>query len=190
MEKLTTGRSTVPTGSRSPDSSTATATRRRFYFAGSVTTNRSSTGSKRTTSYWRLSTATRNGLAGNSLNLVREARTGTLLQKRDDPSALTAQRALDMLTCEAARVLGMADEIGSLAVGKCADITLLDATDPTLRPHFGDEGLLSNLVYSFHGRAESVLVEGKVVVADGEVVADVEPAMATAREFAESVEMG
>ena len=128
--------------------------------------------------------------SNNSLNLVREARTGTLLQKREDPSALTAQRALDMLTCEAARVLGMADEIGSLAVGKRADITLLDATDPTLRPHFGDAGLLSNLVYSFHGRAESVLVEGEVVVEDGAVVADVEAAMETAQEFAESVEMG
>lgn len=111
--------------------------------------------------------------SNNSLNLFREGRTAALVHKRDDPGAVTAQWVLDAMTREAAAALGVADEIGSLEAGKRADVVLLDADDPTLHPSIGDEGLLSNLVYSFHGRVEATIVEGEFVVEDGTAVADV-----------------
>jgi 5-methylthioadenosine/S-adenosylhomocysteine deaminase len=125
--------------------------------------------------------------SNNALNLVREGRTGALIHKREDPGAITAQRTLDMLTCEGAAVLGMADEIGSIEAGKRADIVLLDADDPTLRPYFGDQGLLSNLVYSFHGRAEATIVEGEFIVKNGQVLTDTDEAVGTVQSFADRI---
>jgi len=125
--------------------------------------------------------------SNNALNPVREGRMAALLQKREDPGAMTAQRVLDMLTREGAAVLGMADEIGSIEAGKRADLVFLDAEDPTLRPRFGDEGLLSNLVYSYHGRVEATVVEGEFVVRDGVVLADIGEAVDTVRSFADRV---
>jgi 5-methylthioadenosine/S-adenosylhomocysteine deaminase len=125
--------------------------------------------------------------SNNTLDLFREARLAALLQKRTDPEAVTAQGALDMVTRDAARVLGMADVLGSIEVGKRADLVLLDATDPTLRPHYGDAGLLSNIIYSFHGRVETAIVEGEVVVEDGAALADVGDAVEAVGSFCERI---
>ncbi|MFB6104475.1 MAG: amidohydrolase family protein [Halobacteriaceae archaeon] len=125
--------------------------------------------------------------SNNALNPIREGRTAALLHKREDPGAMTAQRVLDMLTREGAAVLGMADEIGSIEAGKRADLVLLDAEDPTLRPHFGDEGLRSNLVYSYHGRVEATIVEGEFVVRDGHVLAELEEAVEAVQSFTDRV---
>lgn len=80
-------------------------------------------------------------------------------------------------------MLGLEDRLGSLLPGHRADITLFDSTDPALTPAIGDAGLLSNLVYSFHGHAETVLVEGRVVVDDGRCLTDTGDAAATVETF-------
>jgi 5-methylthioadenosine/S-adenosylhomocysteine deaminase len=121
--------------------------------------------------------------SNNSLNMFREGRTAALVHKRDDPGAVTAQRVLDMMTREAAAVLGMSDELGSIEAGKRADLVLVDRNDPTLRPHLGDDGLLSNLIYSFHGRVDTAIVEGEVVVEDGTTTTGVGDAMESVQEF-------
>jgi SAM-dependent methyltransferase len=61
----------------------------------------------------------------------------------------------------------MADEIDLLEVGKRADIILVDKTDPTLTPAFGDDGSLSNLIYSFHGTVDTTIVDGKRILDAG-----------------------
>ncbi|ERG89470.1 MAG: cytosine deaminase related metal-dependent hydrolase [halophilic archaeon J07HX5] len=121
--------------------------------------------------------------SNNDLAPLREARLATLLQKQEDPAAVDAQYALDMMTREGAAVLGLEDRLGSLLPGHRADITLFDSTDPALTPAIGDAGLLSNLVYSFHGHAETVLVEGRVVVDDGRCLTDTGDAAATVETF-------
>ncbi|MEZ3115579.1 amidohydrolase family protein [Halobaculum sp. MBLA0147] len=121
--------------------------------------------------------------SNNDLAPLREARLAALLQKRADPTAMDAQRALDLVTREGAAVLGLDDRLGSLVPGHRADVTLFDATDPALTPAIGDEGLLSNLIYSFHGHAETVLVEGEVVVDDGRCRTDTDDAVATVEAF-------
>jgi 5-methylthioadenosine/S-adenosylhomocysteine deaminase len=125
--------------------------------------------------------------SNNSLNLLREGRTAALVHKRDDPRAITAQRILDMMTCEAATTLDMGDSIGSLEEGKRADIVLIERDDSALRPHFGDEGLLSNLIYSFHGQADMTIVDGKIVVESGSVVTDISTAIETVQKFCTTI---
>jgi cytosine/adenosine deaminase-related metal-dependent hydrolase len=51
-----------------------------------------------------------------------------------DPDVLPAGKVLEMVTIDAARGLGMEQEIGSLEVGKLADIILIDLYQPHLYP--------------------------------------------------------
>jgi 5-methylthioadenosine/S-adenosylhomocysteine deaminase len=62
--------------------------------------------------------------ANNDLNLWEEVDTAAKLQKvtSGDPTVMNARQALAMATIEGARALGLADEIGSLEVGKRADL--------------------------------------------------------------------
>jgi 5-methylthioadenosine/S-adenosylhomocysteine deaminase len=70
-----------------------------------------------------------------------------------------------MATLGGAAALGMADEIGSLEVGKAADLVVFDGNRPHLRPHVHP---LGNLVHTGQGRdVRMVMVEGEILVEDG-----------------------
>lgn len=70
-----------------------------------------------------------------------------------------------MATMGGAKALGMADRIGSLEVGKCADLVVFDGRRPHLLPHVNP---LGNLVHTGHGRDVSmVVVDGEILVEDG-----------------------
>lgn len=87
---------------------------------------------------------------------VQEGRVGDDWQPRD---------VFHMATMGGARALGLASEIGSLEVGKAADLVVFDANRPHLRPHVNP---LGNLVHTGQGRdVRMVLVEGEVLVEDG-----------------------
>jgi len=104
----------------------------------------------------------------NSLDMFGEMKTLALLQKssRWDPTVVKAQEALDFATVNAAKALGMQNEIGSIEVGKRADIMIMDGRSPTLRP-ISLENAVSNVVYSAgRGDVRSVLCFGEVVVRD------------------------
>jgi 5-methylthioadenosine/S-adenosylhomocysteine deaminase len=69
----------------------------------------------------------------NRLDAWTELRLAVQLQAvRERPGALTGLDALRMATCEGARVLGLEREIGSLEVGKAADLVVLDLARPEL----------------------------------------------------------
>ena len=55
-------------------------------------------------------------------HITRATREGTIYQPGE---ALTPYEALEAITLDAARVLGLSDQIGSLEVGKAADFTIL-----------------------------------------------------------------
>jgi 5-methylthioadenosine/S-adenosylhomocysteine deaminase len=83
----------------------------------------------------------------------------------------TAEMALEMATIGGAKALGMADRIGSLEVGKEADVLVIDLSGSTSVAPFA--ALFPNLVYSGGpepGSVRRVLVGGEAVVVDGEVV--------------------
>lgn len=65
-----------------------------------------------------------------------------------DPSVLPAEELLAMATIEGARVLGLDDEVGSLEVGKQADLIAIDLDQPHLTPLFSP---YSQIVYAAQG---------------------------------------
>ena len=90
-------------------------------------------------------------------------------EARGEKGLITATKALEMATIDGARALGIAAEVGSLEIGKRADIVIRDYAQPELRP--GLDPILS-LVYG--GQSSSiatVLVDGCRVVANHRVSA-------------------
>jgi 5-methylthioadenosine/S-adenosylhomocysteine deaminase len=121
----------------------------------------------------------------NSLDMFFEMKVLGLMQKanRWDASVLPAQRLLDMATVDAASAIGMADSLGSIEVGKLADVILLDPKAPNLRP-LRPENVVSNIVYSSSAlNVLTVLCQGDIVMRDREVLSmDEEEALLAADE--------
>jgi len=85
-----------------------------------------------------------------------------LWQKYHDMSYLPLGKALRMVTIDAARLLGMDGEIGSIDVGKKADIIVIDTDQPHLVPTVAIPQLLS---YYVRGNdVELVMVDGRVLM--------------------------
>ena len=102
--------------------------------------------------------------SNNNLNLFEEAKLTGLLHKRESPTRITAQEILDMMTVNGAEALGKSDEIGSIAVGKKADLITIDLDSEEMSPVHGKEGLISNIVFSCSGSVDDVIVDGELVV--------------------------
>ncbi len=84
-----------------------------------------------------------------------------------DPSVVPAQKALDMVTTDAAAAIGRADEVGSLEVGKEADIVVVDLDHPHLTPC---PDPVSALVYNAQGfEVDTVICQGNIVMEEREV---------------------
>jgi 5-methylthioadenosine/S-adenosylhomocysteine deaminase len=82
-----------------------------------------------------------------------------------DHATITAATGLDLMTIRGAEAVGMADRVGSIEVGKRADIVVHDLGGPSWRP-VGRPDL--NLVWGTDGRSvRDVLVDGRIVVRDG-----------------------
>ena len=95
----------------------------------------------------------------NHLDMFEEMRLAAVLQAvRHKPGALTARDAVRMATREGARALGLEHDIGSVDVGKRADLILVQASgrDP-----------YSTLVYASRGTdVRTTIVDGEVLVDD------------------------
>jgi 5-methylthioadenosine/S-adenosylhomocysteine deaminase len=89
---------------------------------------------------------------------------GYLIAQNSGPQNLDAERIFRMATIEGARALGMADSIGSLEVGKRADIIAVELNSPHLIPI---HNLFAQLVFAA-GRSDvsDVFVDGEQVVED------------------------
>jgi len=104
--------------------------------------------------------------SNNSLSMLREMHLAGLLQKhhRWDAGALPAQTLLDMATIDGAHLLGRGHDLGSLEVGKRADMSLFRLDHPALVPA-RPEAIVSHLAYSAGDDAiDSVYVDGECVV--------------------------
>lgn len=101
-----------------------------------------------------------------------------------DAGVLPPGKALEMITCDAARALGMEAEIGSLEVGKRADLILVDLRKPHLYP---PNMLLYRLVcFAVGSDVDTVIVGGRVLMEGRRVVTvDVEGVLDDARMEAE-----
>ena len=99
----------------------------------------------------------------NRLDMFTEMRTAALLQKAlHGPEVLPADRALRMATIDGARALGLADEIGSIEVGKRADVIVVDLN----RLHAAPEtDVVSSIVYSAQcSDVRTTIIDGHIVM--------------------------
>jgi len=106
--------------------------------------------------------------SNNDLDMLGEMRYAALLAKgvAGDPKVVTAADALAMATINGARALGLDDSIGSLVVGKWADMVCLDLAAPATQPvHHA----LSQVVYSAsREQVSDVWVAGQSLLGDDE----------------------
>ena len=126
--------------------------------------------------------------SNNDLDMFEAMRFAAFLQKhaRNDPRALPAPAVLDMATREGAVALGLGAQVGSLEVGKRADVIMVDTRGPRQTPMFDP---VAHLVYSAHGDdVTTTIVNGKVLMRDRKVLTLNEAAvLADARAAAETV---
>lgn len=104
----------------------------------------------------------------NRLDMFTEMRTAGLLQKAmHGPEVLPANRTLRMATIDGARALGLADEIGSIELGKRADLIMVDLLELASTPA---REVVSALVYSSQAADVSMtMVDGQILMRDGEL---------------------
>ena len=108
--------------------------------------------------------------SNNDLDMLGEMRTAALLAKgvAGRADAVTAGQALEMATLNGARALGLADEIGSIEVGKWADLCCVDLERPATWPVYDP---VAQLVYATsRDQVEDVWVAGRRMVSDGRLV--------------------
>jgi 5-methylthioadenosine/S-adenosylhomocysteine deaminase len=104
--------------------------------------------------------------SNNNLDLFQEMDSAAKLHKvhRLDPTVMPSEVVLEMATLGGAKVLGLEKEIGSLEVGKKADIIILDLNRPHLQPIYN---IISHLVYSATGAdVRDVIIDGKLIMQD------------------------
>lgn len=135
----------------------------------------------------RLSLGCDNVSAGDTENMFEAMRLLAHLNaaKGPAPSGLDARAVFRIATEGGAEVLGLDRDIGSIAVGKRADLTVLDLTDVVYLPL---NDAVRQIVYAEGGRAvRDVIVDGRTVVADRKITTvDVAALAADATDLAAS----
>ncbi|MEC7804206.1 MAG: TRZ/ATZ family hydrolase [Pseudomonadota bacterium] len=115
--------------------------------------------------------------SNNDLDMLGEMRSAALLAKgvAGNPEAVKAEDALAMATINGAHALGLGESIGSLVVGKWADMVCLNLAAPATQPvHHA----LSQVVYSAsRDQVSDVWVAGRPLLRDGEFSAPDAPAV-------------
>jgi 5-methylthioadenosine/S-adenosylhomocysteine deaminase len=106
--------------------------------------------------------------SNNDLDMFSEMRSAALLGKAvaGDAAAVSAETALSMATLNGARAIGMGDEIGSLEVGKRADLLCIDLDHPATQPVHHP---ISQLVYAAsREQVSDVWIGGEHLLNEGE----------------------
>ena len=107
--------------------------------------------------------------SNNNLDMFQEMDTAAKLHKvyRGDPTAMNAISVVKMATINGAKVLGLENDIGSIEVGKKADLIIIDLNRPHLTPLYD---YYSQLVYAVNGSdVTGSIIDGRVVMRDGKL---------------------
>ncbi|AAW85651.1 chlorohydrolase/deaminase family protein [Aliivibrio fischeri ES114] len=118
----------------------------------------------------RIGLGTDGPMSGNTLSIIDEfnqvAKVHKLVNK--DRAAMPPLKVIDMATMGAAKALHMEDKIGSLEVGKLADIIVVDTKAPNMLPVYNP---YSALVYSANsGNVRHTIVDGEILMKDRELL--------------------
>jgi 5-methylthioadenosine/S-adenosylhomocysteine deaminase len=117
----------------------------------------------------RVGLGTDGAASNNDLDMWEEMRLAALLQKVDrmDPEVMSATTVLGMATRGGAEAIGLGDKVGSIEIGKRADVIQVSFDDVHFIPAYD---VISHLVYVADEQdVASVTVDGKVLMVDGEI---------------------
>jgi atrazine chlorohydrolase/5-methylthioadenosine/S-adenosylhomocysteine deaminase len=117
-----------------------------------------------------VSIGTDNSILNDTINPLSDARAVATAHKgfHRDTGVVSAQQAFDMVTLDAAKTIGKGDHLGSLEVGKQADLAIVNLDQPHLTP---SPDPVHALVYGLQGfEIETVFCAGDVLMEDRELV--------------------
>ncbi|MDR0911024.1 MAG: amidohydrolase family protein [Methanobrevibacter sp.] len=103
--------------------------------------------------------------SNNNLDLFEEMKFASLLSKVNtlNPKVLPANDLIKMTTLNAARALALDKEIGSIEIGKKADMILMDTNNISFTPTANS--LISHIVYSANGYSvDTTICDGNVLM--------------------------
>ena len=105
--------------------------------------------------------------SNNGLDMFAEARLAALLAKNEtaDATTLPAAQVIEMATLGSARALGLDDRIGSIEVGKRADLIAVDVRHPSMQPLYDVHAQLIHCAAG--GRVTHAFVEGELLYENG-----------------------
>ena len=109
--------------------------------------------------------------SNNNLDLIEALKTASLLQKVStlDPKAVTSDEALKMGTINGAQALALDDEIGTIEVGKKADLILIDTNNANMVPD--SSNLSSNIIYSANGsNVDTTICNGQILMENRKLI--------------------
>ena len=136
-----------------------------------------------------VSIGTDGAASNNDLDMFSEMRTAAMLAKAvsKDASAVPAEQALRMATINGAKALGLENEIGSLEVGKAADIIAVDLSAIESQPIYNP---MSQLVYATsRNQVSDVWVAGNHLLKQHTLTTlDTESLSQTARQWQEKIQ--
>lgn len=117
----------------------------------------------------RIGLGTDGPMSSNSLSTMDELNLVAKVHKlvNNDRAAMPPLKVIDMATMGAAKALHMEEKIGSLEVGKLADIIVIDTKSPNMLPIYNP---YSALVYSANsGNVRHAIIDGKLVMQDRQI---------------------
>ena len=106
----------------------------------------------------------------NNLDLFLEMRLAALIHKpRTGAHSMTPLQVLEMATLHGAQAIGQGQQLGSIEVGKGADLTVVELNGLHAQPSGGD--VVAQLVYSAHSRdVRDVIIAGRWVLRNRELL--------------------
>lgn len=108
--------------------------------------------------------------SNNSLNMFHELSLLTLIHKGTGktPQCISAREGFRIATINGAKALGLEKEIGSIEVGKKADLAILNLNTPSMTPR---NNLLAGLCYSANGsEVETVIINGRITMENRKIL--------------------
>lgn len=117
-----------------------------------------------------VSLGTDGAASNNNLDMLEEMKIAAIQQKvnTSDPTVLNADEVFKMATTNGAAALGLEDEVGTIGVGKKADLVLINMKAPHLSPY---RHPISHLIYAANGGdVDTVICNGQILMQERELL--------------------
>jgi 5-methylthioadenosine/S-adenosylhomocysteine deaminase len=138
----------------------------------------------------KISLGTDGATSNNNLSMLKEMNLCALLHKihNNDPKIAPAEKMVEMATIGGAKALRKEKEIGSLEIGKKADIQILSLEKAHCAPFYHP---YSYLVYAAHSEdVETVIINGKIIMENREFLEiDEDKIIAEAKEAGKKIKL-